>query len=56
MVVNDNVHCLDERGVWAFFASKAGSHQGLRYIQRRSVGWRAAIAGKPAPTGIEYIY
>ncbi|CAI8770107.1 hypothetical protein EMIT0232MI5_150164 [Pseudomonas sp. IT-232MI5] len=34
--------------------SRAGSLlQGIEYIRKKQVGSQAAIAGKPAPTGIE---
>ncbi len=47
--VNDNACCLNERGVWTFFASKLAP-TGPRYIRQNQVGWQAAIASKLAPT------
>jgi hypothetical protein len=39
----------------AVFASKLAPTVGLGVFKKKSVGSQAAIAGKPAPTGIEYI-
>ncbi|WP_429392353.1 hypothetical protein [Pseudomonas laurylsulfatiphila] len=49
MDVNDNACCLDPPAAWTFFASRLAptGDWGIRVI---SVGWQAAIAGKPAPT------
>ncbi|QHF38771.1 hypothetical protein PspS34_11090 [Pseudomonas sp. S34] len=47
--VNDNACCLNERGVWTFFASKLAP-TGTEYIRKISVDCEAAIASKLAPT------
>jgi hypothetical protein len=42
-------------GCQVAFASKLAPTILSVYISKKLIGWQAAFAGKPAPTGAEYI-